>query len=85
MFMLQATTTVLTSQNLGGNVLPWSHPFVIASLAIFAVLAPFFILVETSASKPIMPLHLVLKVPYKNLVFSNHIAAFLSTATIFNV
>ena len=51
----------------------------------FAVLAPLFILVETRAIKPIMPLHLVLKVPYMNLVFSNHIAAFLITATVFNV
>lgn len=66
-------------------MLPWSHPFVIASLAIFAVFFPLFLWVETRATKPIMPLHLVLKSPYSNLIFSNHIAAFLSVATLFNV
>jgi hypothetical protein len=75
----------LTGQNLGGNVLPWSHPFVIASLAIFAVFFPLFLFAETRAVKPIMPLHLVLRSPHMNLLFSNHLAAFLSTATIFNV
>ncbi|KAK4125486.1 actin-like ATPase domain-containing protein [Parathielavia appendiculata] len=34
---------------------------------------------------PIMPLHLVLRSPHMNLLFSNHIAAFLSNATLFNV
>ena len=77
--------TPLTIQNLGGNVLPWSHPLVIASLTLFAVLFPLFLFVETRAVKPIMPLHLVLKAPYTNLIFSNHIGAFLSTATLFNV
>lgn len=58
---------------------------VIASLTIFAVLFPLFLYVETHAVKPIMPLHLVLKSPYTNLIFSNHIAAFLHSASLFNV
>jgi MFS family permease len=77
--------SVDTSQNLGGNVLPWCHPFVIASLAMFAVLFPLCLLTETRAAKPIMPLRFFLKSPYSNLMFSNHIAAFLGTATLFNV
>jgi hypothetical protein len=75
----------LTDQNLGGNVLPWSHPFVIASLMGFAVFFPPFLYVETHAVKPIMPLHLILKSPYMNLIFSNHIAALISSAVLFNV
>jgi hypothetical protein len=65
--------------------LPWSHPFVIASLAIFAVFFPLFLFVETRATKPIMPLHLVLKSPHMNLIFSNHISAYISTAVLFNM
>ncbi|KAG5972909.1 hypothetical protein E4U55_000703 [Claviceps digitariae] len=42
--------------NLGGNVMPWSHPFVIASLVIFVVCFPSFLLVESRVDKPIMPL-----------------------------
>ncbi|KAG7286989.1 hypothetical protein NEMBOFW57_006489 [Staphylotrichum longicolle] len=83
--MASSVTFLILGLNLGGNVLPWSHPFVIASLAIFVVFFPLFLWVETRATKPIMPLHLVLKSPYSNLVLSNHIAAFLSVATIFNV
>lgn len=75
----------LTNQNLGGNVLPWSHPFVIASLMGFAVFFPPFLYVETRAVKPIMPLHLIFKSPYMNLIFSNHIAALISSAVLFNV
>ncbi|KAK4238212.1 MFS general substrate transporter [Achaetomium macrosporum] len=80
-----AVTFLILGLNLGGNVLPWSHPFVISSLAIFAVFFPLFLHVETRAAKPIMPLHLILKSPHMNLIFSNHIAAFLSNAILFNV
>lgn len=57
----------------------------IASLAFFAVCFPLFLFVETRATKPIMPIHLILKSPHMNLVLSNHIAAFLSHAILFNV
>ncbi|KAK0629622.1 major facilitator superfamily domain-containing protein [Bombardia bombarda] len=72
-------------QSLGGNILPWSHPFVIASLVIFAVFFPLFLYVETIATKPIMPLYLIKKSPHMNLIFSNHISSFLSSAILFNV
>lgn len=65
--------------------MPWSHPFVILSLTLFAVLFPLFLFVETRAAKPIMPMHLISQSPYTNLIFSNHIAAFLSHAILFNV
>lgn len=64
--------------------MPWTHPFVVASLAIFAVFSPLLLLVERRAARPIMPIHLVLKSPHMNLVMSNHIAAFLSNAILFN-
>lgn len=65
--------------------MPWSHPFVIASLVIFAVFFPLFLFVETRAIKPIMPIHLVLKSPHMNLIISNHLTAFLANAILFNV
>ncbi|KAL2136735.1 hypothetical protein VTI74DRAFT_1776 [Chaetomium olivicolor] len=83
--MSSSVTFLILGLNLGGNVLPWSHPFVIVSLVFFAVFFPVFLFVETRAVKPIMPLHLVLKSPHLNLVFSNHVSAFLSNATLFNV
>ncbi|KAL2168223.1 hypothetical protein VTG60DRAFT_282 [Thermothelomyces hinnuleus] len=83
--MSSSVTFLILGLNLGGNVLPWSHPFVIASLAVFALFFPLFLFVEKRAVKPIMPLHLILKSPHANLIFSNHIGAFLSNATLFNV
>ena len=84
--MSSSITFLILGLSLGGNILPWSDPFVIASLTIFVVFFPLFLYVEMyQATKPIMPMHLVLKSPHMNLIFSNHIAAFLSNAVLFNV
>nr|XP_036588501.1 transporter C460.03-like protein 1 [Colletotrichum truncatum]KAF6799874.1 transporter C460.03-like protein 1 [Colletotrichum truncatum] len=71
--------------NLGGNVLPWSHPVVIASLVIFGVCFPVFLYVQSYVGRPIMPLHLVRHAPRANLIFSNFFAALLSNAILFNI
>ncbi|KAK4448092.1 hypothetical protein QBC34DRAFT_408122 [Podospora aff. communis PSN243] len=83
--MSTSITFLILGLTLGGNILPWSHPFVLASLAIFSVFFPLFLYVESRAVKPIMPIHLVCHSPHMNLIFSNHIASFLANATLFNV
>ncbi|KAK3939868.1 MFS general substrate transporter [Diplogelasinospora grovesii] len=83
--MSVSVTFLILGLNLGGNVMPWSHPFVLSSLAIFAVFFPLFLWVETRAVRPIMPMHLIRSSPHKNLIFSNHIAAFVAHAILFNV
>jgi MFS family permease len=57
--------------NLGGNILPWSHPFVIASLILSVVAAAILLWVESRALRPVMPLAMISKSPRANLVFSN--------------
>ncbi|KAK2010869.1 major facilitator superfamily transporter [Colletotrichum eremochloae] len=71
--------------NLGGNILPWSHPFVVVSLVIFSVCFPVFLYVESQVRRPIMPLYLVRRSPRMNLIFSNFFAALLSNAILFNI
>ncbi|KAK5657735.1 hypothetical protein OQA88_2808 [Cercophora sp. LCS_1] len=83
--MSTAVTFFILGMNLGGNVIPWTHPFVFVSLLIFAICFPLFLYVETHAVKPIMPMHLILQHPHMNLIFSNHIASFLANAIIFNI
>lgn len=83
--MSTSITFLILGLTLGGNILPWSHPFVLACLLIFAIFSPLFLYVETHAAKPIMPIHLVRHSPHLNLIFNNHIASFLSNATLFNV
>jgi MFS family permease len=70
--------------NLGGNVYPWSHPFVISSL-VFAFLASgILIYVEGKAARPVMPLAMILSQPRGNLVFNNFFAQLGINTIIFN-
>jgi hypothetical protein len=54
-------------------------------LVVFAVCFPLFLYNETLAARPIMPLHLIRKSPFANLIFSNQIASMLLNAIIFNM
>ncbi|KAK1989610.1 MFS general substrate transporter [Colletotrichum falcatum] len=80
-----SVTFFVLGLNLGGNILPWSHPLVVASLVIFSVCFPVFLFVESYVSRPIMPLYLVRRSPRMNLIFSNFFAALLSNAILFNM
>ncbi|KAK7733028.1 hypothetical protein SLS53_008357 [Cytospora paraplurivora] len=83
--MMTSVTFFILGVNLGGNILPWSHPFVIASLIVFAVGFPAFLWTESRATHPIMPLYLIGRSPHSNMIFSNAIAAFMMNAIIFNM
>ncbi|KAI1737351.1 major facilitator superfamily domain-containing protein [Xylaria scruposa] len=80
-----SVTFLILGLNLGGNVLPWSHPFIITSLVIFTICFPTCLYVESRVERPIMPLALLHSTPRANMVFSNFIAAFLLNAILFNV
>jgi hypothetical protein len=45
--------------NIGGNELPWTHPFVLTILPLSAVFFALFLVVEKYANEPILPLHLL--------------------------
>ncbi|EGX92907.1 MFS transporter, putative [Cordyceps militaris CM01] len=80
-----ATAAFILGVNLGGTILPWSHPIVAASLAIFAMTFPTFLWVESRSARPIMPLHLITKTPHANLILGNFIASLLTNAVLFNM
>lgn len=84
-FLMTSITFLILGLNLGGNVLPWLHPFVIASLAIFATCFPAFLWAESTATHPIMPLYLIRRSPHRNMIFSNSLAAFMMNAILFNM
>ncbi|KAH8809107.1 major facilitator superfamily transporter [Xylogone sp. PMI_703] len=85
-FLLTTSLTFLIlGFNLGGNVFEWSHPFVIASLAIFAVGFPIFLWVETRVLLPIMPLRIILSNPRAGLIIANSLGAIVANAITFNV
>ncbi|TFB03418.1 hypothetical protein CCMA1212_004386 [Trichoderma ghanense] len=80
-----ATTSAILGLNFGGNIYPWSHPFVITTLSISAISFPTFLYIESLVPMPIMPLHLIRTTPRANLLLSNFIAAILSNSILFNI
>ncbi|ETS82749.1 hypothetical protein PFICI_04625 [Pestalotiopsis fici W106-1] len=85
LLLTASTTFLILGLNLGGNVLPWSHPFIIASLVLFAVCFPACLWAERKAERPIMPLTLLHSPPRANIIFSNFIGAVIANAVLFNV
>ena len=71
--------------NLGGSILRWSHPLVIASLIVFAIAIVILIYVESRAERPLLPLHLLSTMPYANLNFGNAVGSMLSATANFNL
>ncbi|KAJ4864796.1 major facilitator superfamily domain-containing protein [Trichoderma breve] len=80
-----STTSAILGLNFGGNIYPWTHPLVIASLSIAAISFPTFLWIESRVHLPIMPLRLIRHSPRANLIFANFIAAFLSNCIFFNI
>ncbi|KAH6677952.1 multidrug resistance protein fnx1 [Plectosphaerella plurivora] len=82
-------TTTLTFMvlglNLGGNVLPWSHPLVVTSLCICTVGFPTFIYSQSLAARPIMPLRLLRHSPHANIILSNFCGSLIMNAILFNM
>lgn len=60
--LLVATLVLLLlGVNSGGNIVPWTHPLVLTSLPISALLlCAFVVFEEKAASEPILPAHLLL-------------------------
>ncbi|KAJ4148305.1 hypothetical protein LMH87_002782 [Akanthomyces muscarius] len=79
-----AVSMLILGLNLGGNILPWTHPFVVAALMLFTMAFPAFLLIESRAAKPIMPLKFVTVRPHANLILSNFLGAVISNAILFN-
>ena len=61
MTLVAMLVMLLLGLNSGGNVVPWSHPLVISSLSLSAVLLGAFIWIESSyAVEPVIPVKLLL-------------------------
>ena len=85
LLLVVTVTSFVLALNLGGNIFPWSSPVIIACLVGFAAAALLFILVETRATQPLMPLPLLTKAPIANMVFSNLLGGISTNTVLFNV
>ncbi|KAH8722337.1 major facilitator superfamily domain-containing protein [Phaeosphaeriaceae sp. PMI808] len=70
--------------NLGGNIYPWDHPVVIASLVVAIFTGAILIRVESRAPRAVMPLHMLFSQPRGNLVFNNFFAQIGMNTILFN-
>jgi MFS family permease len=85
-FLLTSSVTFLVlALNLGGNILPWDHLFIISAFVLFGVLGVVLIFVERHAPKPVLPLHLLFNVPRGNLIISNFFACMSMNTILFNI
>ncbi|KAK6827221.1 hypothetical protein PG987_010562 [Apiospora arundinis] len=79
-------TTMITGLNLGGQILPWSHPIVASALVVCVACIPVFLYVEwRCASHPLVPLDFISHSPKANLLASNFISTMLTNAVLFNM
>ncbi|KAL9109535.1 MAG: hypothetical protein Q9227_005870 [Pyrenula ochraceoflavens] len=85
LFLALAVSFFILGINIGGNILPWSDPFVIASLIIFCISSFVLIWVERKASRPVMPLDILAQAPRANLIFSNLFGTIVAQTILFNV
>ncbi|KAL8921022.1 MAG: hypothetical protein Q9208_005913 [Pyrenodesmia sp. 3 TL-2023] len=84
-FLLTSSVALLIlGLNLGGNILPWSHPFIIVALVLSAVAGAVLVFVEHRTAKPVMPLQLLASSPRGNMVFHNFLTHVGTNAVIFN-
>jgi MFS family permease len=83
--LTSSVTFLILALNLGGNILPWSHPFIIVSFLLFFALGSALIYVEQHADKPVMPLHMLFNIPRGNLIFSNFFSCMTMNTILFNI
>ncbi|KAM5490432.1 hypothetical protein MaudMau93_002630 [Microsporum audouinii] len=83
--LVSGVSALLLTLNLGGNILPWSHPVVISSLVAFLICVIPFLMIEASAQRPVMPLKLLSTFPQANLIFSNFFGTMIINTILFNV
>jgi MFS family permease len=83
--LTSSVTFLILALNLGGNILPWSHPFIVLSFLLFFVLGTALIYVEKRADKPVMPLHMLFNIPRGNLIFSNFLTCMTMNTILFNI
>lgn len=84
LFLTISVAFLILGMNLGGNVLPWSHPFVYSALIIAVAAGAVLLWFETRATRPVMPLPMLASSPRANLVFANFFAMIGVNHVIFN-
>lgn len=82
--LIVSVTLLIIGLNLGGNVLRWSHPLIIISLAFSFVLAVIFVRYERHVPRPVMPMELLTTNPRSSIIFGSFFASMSINTIVFN-
>ncbi|KAI8942490.1 hypothetical protein NX059_000555 [Plenodomus lindquistii] len=82
--LMGSVASLILGLNLGGNIYPWLHPIVLASLAVALITGAILIHIESRATRPVMPLPMLFSQPRGNLVFNNFFAQIGMNTILFN-
>lgn len=69
------TSSILLALNLGGNILPWTHPAIILAFILTLIAGVCLYWIERKATMPILPLEILLSSPRANLIIANFLAS----------
>jgi predicted MFS family arabinose efflux permease len=78
-------TCLILGINLGGNVLPWKHPFIIVSLVLAVAGACLMVPISKRAQRPVLPLHLLARSPNGNLMWASFCFSICLNTVLFNI
>lgn len=82
--LLLAATTLIMGLNLGGNVLPWSHPLVVSSLVAAFILSVVLVRYERGVPRAVVPIELLSRDPRASITFGNFFGAISVNTMMFN-
>ncbi|KAJ5558625.1 hypothetical protein N7535_008842 [Penicillium sp. DV-2018c] len=82
--LIVCVTSLIVGLNFGGNVFPWSHPLIIASLVASLVLGVILVFYERQVPRPVLPIELMSKNPRASIIFGNFFASMSVNTVIFN-
>ncbi|CAG8088106.1 unnamed protein product [Penicillium salamii] len=82
--LITSVTLLIIGLNLGGNVLPWSHPLIFTSLSFSFVLAVIFVRYEPHVERPVMPIELLTTNPRASIIFGSFFASVSINTVVFN-
>lgn len=84
LFLILSVTALIMGLNLGGNVVPWSHPLVISSLVASLVLSVVLVRYERGVRRAVLPIELLTRNPRAGIIFGNFFGAISANTMMFN-
>ncbi|THC95427.1 hypothetical protein EYZ11_005069 [Aspergillus tanneri] len=84
LILVLCVTALIMGLNLGGNIYSWTHPIVISSLIMAAVLSVVFVRYERTVERAVMPISFLSQQPRASIIFGNFFGSMSVNTMLFN-